>query len=166
MNQRRVNAIVRQDLRVLQTDFIPVMVLIIMPLLLMPFLKPAFDVALRLEGLPAASGADQVVPGMAVTFGFFLVGNVSFGFFREHAWHTWDRLRASPASTLEILLGKTIAPLIQASVQFALLFGVGGLLIGLQVHGSWLALMAVGGAFSFYLVATGLAITAICRTFM
>lgn len=166
MNIGRVAAIARQDLRLLRTDLMPVTVLIVMPFLLMPFLLPAYDEALRVGGLPQASGAEQAVPGMTVTFGFFLAGNVSFGFFREHAWKTWERLRASPASAAEILLGKMVTPLLQAAVQFVVLFVLGGFLMGLQVRGSWFALIAVGGCFSLCLVTTGLALTALCRTFL
>jgi ABC-2 type transport system permease protein len=164
MSLERIAAIARLDLKVLRTDSMPAIMLILMPLLLMPFLKPAFDVALHIEGHRGATGAEQVVPGMAVTFGFFLVGNVSLGFYREHAWRTWDRLRASPAGTVEILVGKMVSPLLQAITQFAVLFGLGGLLMGLHVQGSWLALCAVGASFGVYLVTTGLAITALCRT--
>ena len=166
MNPGRIAAIARQDLRVLRTDAMAVVPVIVLPLVLMPFLKPAFDVALDVEGLHGATGAEQVVPGMAVTFGFFLVLNVCTGFYREHAWRTWERLRASPAGTGEILIGKIVTPLFQVFAQFALLFGLGGLLMGLHVEGSWLALCGVGAAFGLYLVATGLAITALCRTFM
>jgi len=166
MSLGRITAIARQDLRVLRTDLMPLLVLVVMPLVLMPFLKPAFAVALRLEGLPEATGAEQVVPGMAITFGFFLVGNISFSFYREHAWRTWERLRASPAGTGDILVGKMVTPLLQVILQFIVLFGLGGLLMGLQVNGSWLALCAVGGAFALNLVTAGLAVTALCRTFM
>lgn len=164
MSARRVIAIARQDLRLLRRDLLPVTVLVAMPLLLAPFLLPAFDKALRVEGLGPASGAEQAIPGMAVTFAFFLVATVSFGFFREHAWNTWERLRASPASTADIVVGKTLVPLLQAATQFVALFVLGGFLMGLHVRGSWLGLIAVCIAFSLYLIASGLAVTALCRT--
>jgi len=164
MSFGRIAAIVRQDLKILRADSMPAVMLIVMPLLLMPFLKPAFNVALHIEGHQGATGAEQVVPGMAITFGFFLVGNVSLGFYREHAWKTWERLLASPAGTGEIMIGKMATPLLQAVAQFGVLFGLGGPLMGLHVKGSWLALCAVGAAFGLYLVTTGLAVTALCRT--
>src|SRR6185295_6561976 len=97
MSLVRVAAIAKRDLKVLRTDFFPVTVLIVLPFVLMPFLQPAFKLALSVEGHHGATGAEQVIPGMAVTFGFFLVGNLSLGFYREHGWNTWERLRASPA---------------------------------------------------------------------
>lgn len=166
MSIGRIAAIARQDLKVLRSGSMPVILLIFMPFILMPFLKPASKVALHIEGLRGATGAEQVVPGMAVTFGFFLVGNVSLGFYREHGWKTWQRLRASPAGTNEIVIGKMVTPLLQVAAQFGLLFGLGGLLMGLHVKGSWLALCAVGAAFGLYLVTTGLAVTALCKTVM
>ena len=144
MSVGRIATIAWQDLKILRADPMPAIMLIVMPLLLMPFLKPAFIVVLHMEGHRSATGAEQVVPGMAVTFGFFLVGNVSLGFYREHAWKTWERLRASAAGTAEILAGKMVTPLLQAIAQFGLLFGLGGLLMGPRcarimvgaVHGS------------------------------
>lgn len=164
MNPSRIWAIARQDLRILRTDPTPLVILIVMPLLMMPFLKPAFSAALHLEGRHSASGAEQVVPGMAVTFGFFLVGDVSLNLFREHSWRTWSRLLASPAGTSEVLLGKLLTPLFQALCQFVVLFGLGGLVMGLQVEGSWFAVVAVGIAFGLFLVTSGLAIASLCRT--
>jgi ABC-2 type transport system permease protein len=166
MKAGRVTAIVRQDLRVLRTDFMPVMLLVVLPFLLMPFLKPAFELALQREGFREATGAEQVIPGMAVTFGFFLVGNVSLSFYREHGWGTWDRLRSSPSTTVEILVGKMVVPLMQVGGQFILLFVFGGLVMGLHIKGSWLSLCAVGAAYALFLVTTGLAVTALCRTSM
>jgi len=162
----RVAAIARQDLRILRTDLMAIVPLIVLPLVVMPFLRPAFRAAFHFGGLHNATGAEQVVPGMAVTFGFFLVMNTSSSFFREHMWRTWDRLRASAAGPAEILLGKMVTPLVEFTVQFVLLFGLAGLLMDLHVRGSWLELCAVGCAFAVFLVATGVAVTAVCRTYM
>jgi ABC-2 type transport system permease protein len=162
----RIAAIARQDLRILRTDPMAVVPLIVLPLVVMPFLQPAFRAAFHFAGLHRATGAEQVVPGMAVTFGFFLVMNTCSSFFREHTWQTWDRLRASPAGTAEILLGKMVTPLVEVTLQFVLLFGFAGLLMDLHVRGSWLGLCAVGCAFAVFLVTTGIALTGICRTYM
>ena len=166
MSLGRIAAIARQDLRILRTDPMAVVPLIVLPLVMMPFLRPAFDAAFRIAGMPGATGAEQAVPGMAVTFGFFLVMNTCSGFFREHTWQTWDRLRASPAGKTEILLGKMVTPLVEVTLQFILIFGFAGLLMDLHVRGSWLALCAVGSAFAVFLVTTGIAVTGVCRTYM
>jgi ABC-2 type transport system permease protein len=162
----RILAIARNDLRIVRHDAFPAVLLVVVPLIGMVFMKSAFRSTLLAEGVRNANGAEQAVPGMAVTFGFLLVSYVGYGFYREHAWKTWERLRASPASTFEIAMGKVSASLLLAALQFLLLFGVGGILFGLHVRGSWLALAAVAIAFGVFLVAAGLAVTAICRTVM
>jgi ABC-2 type transport system permease protein len=159
-------AVVRNDLRIMRHDYFPIVVLVAMPLVGMVFMKSAFKGTVIGESGSGASGAQQAVPGMAVTFGFALVGYTATGFFREHSWATWDRLRASPASTLEIVLGKMGACLLLAALQLVLLFCVGGLAFGLHVRGSWLEVCAVGVSFSVCLVATGLAIAAACASVM
>ncbi len=142
------------------------MMLVVMPLVGMVFMKSAFQSTLMAEGIAHANGAEQAVPGIAVTFGTLLIGSVGYGFYREHAWKTWQRLRASPASTAEVLCGKVVVPIMQASGQFVLLFGLGSLILGLRVLGSWGELVLVAGAFSLFLIALGLAVTAICKTVM
>lgn len=166
MIPRRSIAIARQDWRILRRDPFPVIVPVVLPLLVIPFVKPAFRLGFVAEHVGHTSGAEQAVPAMDVTFAFFLVGNSSMSFFREHAWRTWDRLRASPAGSYEILLGKIAVPLLQAVGQFALLFGLGVLCLGLTVRGSWGPLVAIGAAYSLFLVAMGLAVTALCKTYM
>lgn len=166
MSPRRVAAIARQDLRVLRTDPMAVVPPIVLPLVVMPFLLPASNAVLHFTGLRGATGAEQVVPGAAVTFGFFLVMNTCSSFFREHTWNTWERLRASPAGSVEIMLGKLATPLLEMALQFLLLFGFAGVLLGLHVRGSWLELCAVGSSFALFLVTTGVAVTGLSRTYM
>jgi ABC-2 type transport system permease protein len=163
---RRSRVIARHELRILRHDSFPVVMLAVTPLFGMVFMKSAFQPALVAEGLRHANGSEQAVPGIAVTFGTMLIGSVGYGFYREHAWKTWPRLRASPASTIEVVSGKIALPLLLAAVQFTLLFGVGTWLLDLHVLGSWLGLVMVGVAFSLALVALGLAVTAVCQTVM
>jgi ABC-2 type transport system permease protein len=162
----RSAAIARHELRILRHDVVAPVLLVVMPLILMVFVKPAFAPALVLHGYPSANGAEQAVPGMAVMFSFFLLGTVGFTFFREHGWSTWQRLRASCASPAEIMTGKAVVPLLIAVVQFAVLFGVGGLLFDLRIRGPVMALVGVGVALAICLVALGLAVVAVCRTIM
>jgi ABC-2 type transport system permease protein len=143
---------------------LPLILLVVMPLVVIPFVKPAFRVILLAEGVEGANGAEQAIPGMQVMFGFFLASQVSLGFYSEHAWATWSRLRASPAGTGGILLGKILTPLLIAAMQFIVLFGLGGLLLRLHVHGSWVLLCVVATAFSLCVIALGLAVTAVCTS--
>jgi ABC-2 type transport system permease protein len=160
----RARAICRNELRVFSRDPAPLVILIVAPLLLIAFLGPAYAAAGLLLPGEGSSGAVHVVPGMAVTFAFALVGAVGHAFFRDHAWNTWDRLRASPASSAEMLGGKMGAAFVQAAAQFSLLFGLGSLVFGLDVHGSVPALVLVGLAFAVCVVSMGVALAAFCRT--
>lgn len=157
-------AIARNDLRILRRDPFPLVLIVAMPLVLMPLLVPALRLTLLSEGVRDPSGAQQAVPAMDVLFGFFLASQVTFGIYNEHTWLTWDRLRASPASTREILAGKLVVPFLAAATQFVVLFGVGSIVLHLDVRGPLLQLIAVAAAFSVCLVTLGLAMTALCRS--
>ncbi len=159
MSWRRSGAVMRQDLRILRSDPVFLLIMIVMPLLVMAFIKPAFRAALVESGVPDANGAEQVVPGTATMFAFFLMGNLGFAVFREHGWNTWERLRASRATPGEIMSGKTVTPLLSLALQLSVLFG-------LDVRGSYLALALVAASLAVCLVSLGFVLLAICRTVM
>ncbi|MHB8467506.1 MAG: ABC transporter permease [Acidimicrobiales bacterium] len=164
MSWRRSGAIVRHELRILRNDPAFAIIFTLMPLVVMAFIKPAFRASLVVAGVHGANGAEQAVPGTAVMFSFFMVGNVGFAVFREHGWATWERLRASRARPLEIMAGKVVVPFLTLALQLTVLFGVGGLVFGLHVQGSVAGLVVVAAALALSLVALGLALLAICRT--
>jgi len=166
MTLARSLALARNDLRIVSRDSFPLVLLVIVPLVGMVFMRSAFRSTLIAEGVPHANGAEQAVPGMLVTCGLLLVSYVCHGFYREHAWRTWERLRASPATTAEIMAGKVVGSLVLAGIQLVLVFGLGSVLMGLDVRGSWADVVLVGAAFGLFVVAAGLAVTAVCRTVM
>jgi len=140
------------------------MVLVVFPIITIAFLKPALRPALVANGYPHANGAEHVVPGQAAMSAFFLVSLITFSFFAEHAWCTWDRLRASQATSLEIVIGKTLPRVALGVAQFAVIIGGGVLLFGLHIRGTAIALIPLVIAFSICLVLLGVAVTALCRT--
>ena len=164
MSPRRTLTIARHELRLVGRDPLPVMILVVFPLILMSFLKPAFRYALVASGYPHANGAEQVVPGQAVANGFYVVGMTSFAFFSEYAWCTWERLRTSPATSIEIIVGKAIPRLGMSCAQFAVIFAVGIPLLHLHVRGPLYSLIPLVAAFALCLVMLGVAVTAVCRT--
>lgn len=161
---RRLQVILAHELRLVRRDPLPVMVLIVFPIVTMAFLKPAFRPALVQAGHPHANGAEQVVPGQAALSAFFIVSLIAFSFFAEHVWATWDRLRASPATPLEIVVGKALPRLGIGLAQFLVIFSAGVVLFDLQIRGNVLALAPLVVAFSICLVMLGVAVTAVCRT--
>jgi ABC-2 type transport system permease protein len=168
MSPWRSWAIARHDLRILRSDPVFLVTMTVMPLIVMAFIKPAFGattVPLAGAGV-AANGAEHAVPGVTVMFAFFLVGNVGFGVFREHGWNTWERLRASRATSAEVMAGKVVVPLLTLALQLAVLIGLGGLLFDLNVRGSMPAMIAVAAALALCLVCLGLLLLALARSIL
>jgi ABC-2 type transport system permease protein len=164
MSRRRTGAIVGHELRLLTGDPLPIMVLVVFPLILMAFLKPTFALALAAHGYPGTNGAEQVVPGQAVINGFYIVGMTSFAFFAEYGWSTWDRLRASNATSPEIIVGKALPLLLVSAIQFVVIFAIAVPLFDLHSRGPFIALAPLIAAFATCLVMLGVMITALCRT--
>ena len=161
----RVLAVARHDLRLLRRDPVFLLVFTLMPLAFMAFTREAFGAALA-QANPGAdlNGAEQVVPGAAVVFSGFLVGNLGFGVFREHGWNTWDRLRASTLSTPELLAGKAVTPVLSLLLQLGVMLGAGALLFDLHVAGSVAAMLLVAAALIAMEVALGFALLSLCRS--
>jgi ABC-2 type transport system permease protein len=164
ISRRRVGVLSAHELRIARRDPVPIMVLVVFPIITIAFLKPALRPALVQSGHPDANGAEQVVPGQAVMSAFFLVSLVTFAFFAEHGWATWDRLRASPATSLEIVIGKALPRLAIGITQFFVVLGAGILFFGLHIRGDVTALIPLLVVFTTCLVLLGVAVTAVCRT--
>ena len=156
--------VARVNTLLLMADPAPIVVTVVMPLLLIAFLMPAARAQLRQAGYIGASGADQVVPGMAVLFAFLSTSLICTLFFREHAWGTWDRLRASSASSLDLVIGKVVPLYACLLAQMAVLFGVGVVAFGYRPNGSWPALGAIVAVFVAALVLFGVMLVAILAT--
>lgn len=164
MSWRRSLALVRHELKALVDDPGSLVFLLIMPLLMMALMKPLFGLSLQAEGFPGANGAEQAVPGMAAMFATFTASFAGFTFFREHGWRTWDRLRASQATTPDIMVGKLAPTFLIAVVQIGGLFLLGVILFDLVIAGSTAALGMITVAFSLSMLSFGMAITALSRT--
>jgi len=161
---RTSSAILRHELRVMLTDPSTVIFVILMPLVMVALMKELFATALKAEGFSNANGSEFAVPAMAVGFAAFGVGYSGFTFFRDHGWGTWDRLRATPASSVDIMVGKVLPSVGVTFVQLALLFVLGGPLFGLEVRGSWIALTLLVAVVALTLCAFGMLVTAVTRT--
>lgn len=97
-------------------------------------------------------------------FATFTGSFAGFTFFREHGWHTWERLRASQATTPDIMIGKLAPTLIIAAAQMSALFGLGVVLFDLNIAGSLIALSLVLLAFSLSMLSFGMAVMSLSRT--
>src|SRR5262249_410178 len=68
-------------------------------------------------------GTRQAAAGMAVMFSLFAINVVGAKVLAERGWHTWDRLRATPASPAELLAGKALPMLAVLLFQQAVVPG-------------------------------------------
>jgi ABC-2 type transport system permease protein len=162
---RVATALVAHEWRLQRRDLSPLVVLTVMPVVLMAFVIPTFGRALSGTG-DGAAGAAQAVPGLAVMFSMFLVSHVGMAFFRDHGWHTWQRLLSTAVPVVTLVLSKAVIPFVLIVVQLCVLLACGRLLFGLTVDGSLAGLGAVVAVFALCLVAMAVLAVAACRTVM
>ncbi len=160
----RVWGLCRHNVKLWVTDIQVVILLLGLPLLMMAFLGPIYRQALAGAGLVGATGAEQAVPGMAVMFTLFAAGILGTDLHREKQWHTWDRLRASGATSGQVLVGKVVPPLLVIAGQLLLLFTVGAAVFGLRIQGSLAGLVLVAAALAATMLALGLAMASLVRS--
>ena len=164
MRWSRSRSLMILNWRLLLADPAPIVVTTLMPIVMMAFLQGTGRAVLRGEGFSDANGAEIVVPGMAVLFAFFGVAFIGTAFFAEHHWGTWERLRASQARPLEVVLGKILPSAALMLGQLVVLFVVGVVAFGLRIHGSILGLGLMMIASIAMLVALSMLFTAVLRT--
>lgn len=122
-------------------------------------------VSLQSSGFVGATGAEQVVPGQLVMFGFFVAGAVGFMLFREHGWKTWDRLRASAATPTSLLAGFAVPWIVIHLCYQISLYVAGALLLGLRPGpGTWPALFLVMLGYAACVIAFILVVASSFRT--
>ncbi len=112
-----------------------------MPVVLMVLLRPLYVAAST--GRDALDGTAQAVTGISVMFSLLALALVGSGILRERAWHTWDRLRASGASPLEMFVGKAVPALAFLVAQQVVVIAVGVLGLGLRVSNVGLLAVAL-----------------------
>ncbi len=159
-----IRAIVGVQLRIIRRDPWFLVIMFGMPLVIMPLFVDTIGLSLQAEGYGDASGAEQVVPGQVVMFGFMLAGSVGFSVYREHGWNTWDRLRASAAPAPSLLAGFAIPWILIHLLYQVTLLVTGALLVGLRLKGSIIAEFLVLLSYSCCLIAFVLLLTAVFRT--
>lgn len=164
MSLRASAAIVRHEFRVMFTDPSTLVFLLVMPLLMVALMRQLFAGALAAEGFSSANGSEFAIPGMAVGFAAFGVAYAGFTFFRDHGWGTWDRLRATPATSVDLIAGKVVPTVAVTVVQLALLFVLGGPLFDFRITGSVVAIALIIVVLALSLSAFGMAVTAVART--
>lgn len=158
-------SILRNDLAILRQDAFAFIILIVIPIILVAFIKPTMQVVLRAEGYSQANGAEQALPGALVMFAFFAIVYGAEAVFREHRWNTWIRLRAAPISSSSIVVAKAATPLLLVLGQEIVLLIVGGLIFRLAIRGPIAGVILVSVAFAMAVAGLSLVIVAFCRNY-
>lgn len=157
---RRSLAVAAIDARILRRDLSPVLVMTVIPLVFVPFFVPGARAQLIQSGYPAATGVEYALPGLAVLFALLCVQQVLTAFFRDQQWGTWARLRVSPASSSELLLGKSLTALVAQLVQLVVVFVGGAAIFGYRPAGSIVGLAMVLIVFSAAMIGFALLLVA------
>jgi ABC-2 type transport system permease protein len=164
VSPRASASIIRHEFRVMMTDPGTIIFLIVMPLLMVALMRQLFVGPLAAAGFPGSNGSEFAVPGMAVGFAAFGIGYAGFTFFRDHGWGTWDRLRATPATSADLIAGKVVPTVTVTILQLGLLFLLGGPLFDFHITGSATAIAILIVVLALSLSAFGMAVTAVSRT--
>ena len=153
----RSRVLVRHNIALVLRDIYPVISYLAMPMVLMLVLRPLYVNALD-------RGLLQVVVGpvvMVSVLSLHLVGNLVVV---EREWGTWDRLRASRASIIEMMVGKAVPAIMLLFAQLLIPFLFGYLVIGLPLPQSPVLLIVAMLLWSFCLLALGYAVAAVVRS--
>jgi ABC-2 type transport system permease protein len=159
-----LRAIVRNELRILRHDPVPLVLLVGMPIVLMALLSQSLGHVLLFEGYDDTPGSMHTAPGMACLFGLFSIAIVGFAIFREHGWRTWPRLSAAGVGSLSLLAGKLAVPAMLLVLQHVALFGFGLAFMDFKVNGAWLAVVLLAFGFASMVLSAGLAAAAALST--
>jgi ABC-2 type transport system permease protein len=121
----------------------------------------------------AVAGAEEVqtwnpiswyMPGFAVAFAFFLIGQMASSLLLEKEEGTFRRLLSSPMPRASIIGGKIVAYMIVVFLQVVVLFTVGYALFQMPLGESPLALGLLTLALALAAASLGLLLGALCRT--
>jgi ABC-2 type transport system permease protein len=160
----RAAALFRQNVELLLRDPAPIVITTAMPLILIAFLKGTGLAVLRQAGFRGVNGTEVIVPGQVVMWAFFGVAFLATSFFAEHHWGTWDRLRASAARPVELLVGKLGPSSLLVLVQMSVLFAIGIGVFGMRVRGSWAGLALMVLVSTAFTTAFAMLLVAVLRT--
>lgn len=157
MSARATLATAARVLLQLRRDPRTVALLIVVPLVLIALLKWVFD------GQPQTF--DRIggpLVGIFPLISMFLVTSITM--LRERTTGTLERLMTMPLAKLDLLAGYGIAFAAMATIQGAIVAGVSFVLLGLDVAGSELAVIALAVLNAVLGMALGLLASAFART--
>lgn len=156
----RILPVLRCNLTLFSRDPGPIIGRIIQPVLLILLLRPLYVAATG----STDRGTFQVVAGHLVLFTLLGMSIVGTAILTERRWATFDRLCATPARPIELLVGKAIPILAFLLVQQALVLALGILVVGLNVA-NYLLLLVATTAWAITVLCLGAAIAMYVRSY-
>ena len=161
---RSVRVIARNHARLVLQDAQLIVFVIVMPIALTLFLKPAFGLILRTNGFTGANGSEQAIPGAATLFAFNVGIFMAVSVYRDHGWGVWDRLRTTPANAATILLGTAIPYYVVGVIAMIIDFVAGDLFFGLDIAPALGPIVLLSIAYLLCVIGLGLLLAAATRT--
>lgn len=156
--RHRTAALIRHNVILMVREPGPLASRMTLPLVFLILLHPLYEQA---QG--RGHGVAQAVIATLVTFSLLALSIVGGSLLSERIWHTWERLRATAAHPVEILLGKAVPAITALLAQQAVVIGFGVAALGLTV-GSVPLLVVALLAWTITLVSLGAAIGLIARS--
>ncbi|WEV51179.1 ABC transporter permease [Lactobacillus sp. ESL0731] len=164
MSIKQIWNVMKLNLRLQLSDPTIKLIMICVPLIMVPFMRPAAKMQLIVQGYMHANGAEQVVPGLAIMFSFLSVQVIVQMFYHESDWNTWDRQQVSATTVNEIIFGKVaVAYLIQV-FQLAIVILLSQWLFNFKINGSWPAFIAIIMSFAATLTFFGVLIVSLTNS--
>ena len=160
-----LGALIGHNMKLLLGDPGPIILYLIIPVLSILVMRPTMKTILVQEGYRNVNGSEQAVPGFMIMFMFLWVITLGRGFFIEHGWNTWERMRASQASIGQVLTGKLLPGALLILAQIVITMVIGLTVFGMSSKGPVLVLLVVVVPLIACVLAMTAAIVALVQTY-
>jgi ABC-2 type transport system permease protein len=154
----RVAALTRHNLLLQRRDPADLVTYMIIPIILMWLTKPLV-IRLMPDG-----GTAQDVTGPLVLSSTLALQIAGMSLLSERTWRTWEMLRATPATAVELLIGKAAPVLVVLLLQQAVVIGYGVAVAGLSLAGPPFLLLLAMLVWSMTLLAAGSLLATLVRS--
>jgi ABC-2 type transport system permease protein len=124
----RTGALLRHNVLLMLREPGPLASRLVLPLAFLVLLHPLYEQAQRGD-----RGVAQAVIATLVTFSLMAMSIAGSSILTERIWHTWERVRATPAHPAEQLVGKGVPVVVALLAQQGLVIGFGAGVLGLKV---------------------------------
>jgi ABC-2 type transport system permease protein len=161
---RAARAIASNHTWLVLSDIQLMVFVLVLPVALTLFLRPAFALILHANGFAGANGAEQAIPGAASLFGFNVGIFLAISIYRDHGWGVWDRMRSTEADTLSIVGGTSAPYYVVGFVALLLDFVMGDVFFDVPSRSAVPSILVLCAAYAFCVIGLGLLLTAITTT--